>query len=184
MVPVPSSGNIYAPSVQISSQTQQRSTLQRASSYPNHKEQKPSQTTWQTIDSAKLPGPNGLVGEIYKHAPYILRMYLLDHFNVCFAQSPVPESWLFSEVVMIVKNYSKDTTSLANYRPISLTNVSYKIFASMIQSRLAFSLDSRIRPTQLGFRKNCSTTQPIHILRRLLEVHERQPSPFHALFWD
>ena len=85
---------------------------------------------------------------------------------------------------MIVKNHTKDTRSLANYRPISLTNVSYKIFASMIQSRLATSLDSRIRPTQFGFRKNCSTSQPIHILRRLLEMHERQPSPFHALFLD
>ena len=134
------------------------------------------------IKSAKSPGPNGLVGEIYKHAPYILRMYLLDHFNLCFSQAEVPASWLFSEVVMIVKNYSKDTRSLSNYRPISLTNVAYKIFASMLQSRLASSLDSRIRPTQFGFRKNCSTTQPIHILRRLLEIHERQPSPFHALF--
>ena len=91
------------------------------------------------IKSAKLPSPNGLAGEIYKYAPYVLR----------------------------------------------LTNVSYKIFvASMIQSRLASSLDCCIRPTQFGFRKNCSTTQPIHILRRLPEVHERQPSPFHALFLD
>ena len=54
----------------------------------------------------------------------------------------------------------------------------------MLQSRLASFLDSRIRPTQFGFRKNCSTTQPIHVLRRLLEIHERQPSPFHALFLD
>ena len=136
------------------------------------------------IKSAKSPGPNCLVGEIYKHAPYILRMYLLNHFNLCFSQSQVPESWLFSEVVVIVKNYTKDTRSLSNYRPISLTNVSYKIFASMTQSRFASLLDSRVRPTQFGFRKNCSTTQPIHILRRLLEVHERQPSPFHALFLD
>ena len=27
------------------------------------------------IKSAKAPGPNKLVGELYKHAPYILRMY-------------------------------------------------------------------------------------------------------------
>ena len=64
------------------------------------------------IKSAKSPGPNGLVGKIYKHAPYILRMYLLDHFNLCFSQAQVPASWLgvpaswlFSEVVMIVKKF-------------------------------------------------------------------------------
>ena len=91
------------------------------------------------IKSAKSLGPNGLVGEINKHAPYILRMYLLDHFNLCFAQSQVPESWLFSEVVMIVKNYSRDTRSLVNYRPVSLTNVSYQNFClyDSISSRLS-----------------------------------------------
>ena len=57
------------------------------------------------IKSAKAPGPNGLVGELYKHAPYILRMYLFDHYNHCFASKQVPSSWLFSEVVMIVKTY-------------------------------------------------------------------------------
>ena len=136
------------------------------------------------LKSAKAPGPNGLVGDIYEHAPYILRMYLLDHYNLCFATKQVPPSWLFSEVVMIVKNYQKDTRSLFNDRPISLTNISYKLFASMIQSRLSHYLDERIRPTEFGFRKSRSTTQPVHILRRLLEVHERQPSPFHALFLD
>ena len=83
-----------------------------------------------------------------------------------------------------MKNYQKDTRSLSNYRPISLTNMSHKIFASMVQARLSRYLDGRIRPTQFGFRKSRSTTQPIHILRRLLEVHERQPSPLHVLFLD
>ena len=60
------------------------------------------------IKSAKAPGPNGLVGELFKHAPYILRMYLLEHYNHCFGTKQVPSSWLFSEVVMIVKNYQED----------------------------------------------------------------------------
>ena len=80
------------------------------------------------IKSAKAPGPNALVGELYKHAPYILRMYLLDHYNHCSETKQVPSSWLFSEVVMIVKNYQKDTRSLCNYRPISLINISYNFF--------------------------------------------------------
>ena len=94
-----------------------------------------------------------LMAELYKHAPYILRMYLLDHYNQCLSSASVPTDWLFSEVVMIVKNYSKDTRLPSNYRPISLTNISYKIFASMLQSRLSHLLDDRIRPTQFGFRK-------------------------------
>ena len=84
---------------------------------------------------------------------------------------------------MLVKNHQKDIRSLSNYRPISLANVSYKIFASMLQSRLEIHVDSRIRDTQYGFRKNRSTTQPIHVMRRLIEIFERQNTPFYALFW-
>ena len=73
---------------------------------------------------------------------------------------------------MLVKNYQKDTKLLSNYRPISLTNTMYKIYASLLQKRLAAHFDSRLRPTQFGFRSGRSVTQPIHILRRLLEVHE------------
>ena len=105
------------------------------------------------LKSSKAAGPDGIVGELYKHAPYILRMYLLDHYNQCLASATVPTDWLFSEVVMIVKHYSKDTRLLSNYRPISLTNISYIIFASMIQSRLSHRLDDRIRPTQFDFEK-------------------------------
>ena len=57
---------------------------------------------------------------------------------------------------MLVMCHQKDIRSLSNYRPISLTNVSYKIFASMLQSRLEIHVDSRIRDTQYGFRKNRS----------------------------
>ena len=132
----------------------------------------------------KAPGPNDIPGEIYKHAPYILKLYLLSHYNQCHAEAKVPSSWLFSEVVMILKNTQKDSRLLSNYRPISLTKISYKIFASMLQHKLQLHLDSRVRDRQFGFRKNRSTTQPIHIIRRLLEVFERQNSPFHALFID
>ena len=136
------------------------------------------------LKKSKAPGPNGLVSEIYKHAPFILKSFMLEHYNQCLDSATVPDSWMLSEVVMIVKNHAKDTRLMSNYRPISLTNISYKIFASMIQTRLEYYLDARIRPTQFGFRKNHSTSQPIHVLRRLVEVFERQTSSFHALFLD
>ena len=78
---------------------------------------------------------------------------------------------------MLVQDHNKGTRLLSNYRPVSLTNISYKIFASMKQSRLEQYMDSRLRSTQFGFRKRRSTSQPIHVLRRLLEV-------FGQTSWD
>ena len=59
-----------------------------------------------------------------------------------------------------------------NYRPIALLNIGYKLMASMIQKRLSEAMDDRIDPAQLGFRKGRSTSQPIHIYRRVQEIHE------------
>ena len=44
--------------------------------------------------------------------------------------------------------------------------------ASMIQKRLAEAMGDRIDPAQFGFRKSRSTSQPIHIYRRIQEIHE------------
>ena len=79
---------------------------------------------------------------------------------------------------------SQRHASLDNYRPISLTDVFYKLYAALLQKRLAFYIDPRVRDTQLGFRRGKSRSQPIHILRRLIETHERQQSPLHTLFVD
>ena len=61
------------------------------------------------------------LGELLQNAPYVFRLFLLDHFNHCFQQGQALSSWLHSEVVMLVKNYQKDTKLLSNYRSISLT---------------------------------------------------------------
>ena len=44
--------------------------------------------------------------------------------------------------------------------------------AGMIQKKLSEAMDDRIDPAQFGFRKGRSTSQVIHIYRRIPEVHE------------
>ena len=53
----------------------------------------------------KAPGPNDIPGELYKHAPFILKLHLLEHYNQCYTTCSIPDSWLFSEVVLLVKNH-------------------------------------------------------------------------------
>ena len=126
-----------------------------------------------SLCTGRSPGPYGIAAELLKSLPYILKLFLLDHFNHCLSTSSTHDSWALSEVVMIVKKPQNDTRDLSNYRPISLTiNTMYKIFASLLQKRLASFLDDKNRPTQFGFRANRLTSQPIHIMRRLLEAFE------------
>ena len=136
------------------------------------------------LGTRKAPGPDKLPAELLKNSPDILKLFLLSHFNECFETASAPSSWLVSEVVMLVKDSKKDTRSLDNYRPISLTNTVYKVYASMLRGRLVHHFDADIRDRQFGFRPNLSTTQPIHVTRQIIEAHERQSEPLHALFLD
>ena len=60
-----------------------------------------------------------------------------------------------------------------NYRPISLLSTAYKLLAQILQQRLEKGLELYLRDTQYGFSSGRSTTQPIHVVRRLLEGAER-----------
>ena len=70
------------------------------------------------------------------------------------------------------------------YRPISLLSTAYKIFARVIQARMAEAMDHKLRDTQLGFRANRSCIQPLYILHRLQEMAMEKEGPFYMLFLD
>ena len=107
-----------------------------------------------SLSKGRAPGPDSITTEMLKGAPHILKLFLLDHFNHCIATSSTPDSWALSEVVMLVKKIQNDTRDLSNYRPISLTNSMYKIFASLIQKRSHITLMIGFDPLNLAFEQN------------------------------
>lgn len=77
-----------------------------------------------------------------------------------------------------------DSTSLSNYRPISLLQTAYKILASLIKERIAAGIDDDIYKTQYGFRKDKSTAQAIYVARRLLDLSDRQGTNLTMILLD
>ena len=70
---------------------------------------------------------------------------------------------------MIVKK--GDPAFADNYRPICLTSVSYRVFASIIKQRLLDAgLDDRLWVSQYGFRRGRSTQDAIYVARRHIEL--------------
>ncbi len=59
--------------------------------------------------------------------------------NDWWREEEVPEEQLRARVVLIYKK--GDTSKYENYRPISLLNIIYKLFAAIIQRRIASQLD-------------------------------------------
>ena len=136
------------------------------------------------LKNRKSPGPDQLPAEIWKYAPREVHKSLLAHFNQAFRNAESPRSWKVADIVMIFKGKKKDPTLPASYRPISLINSVYKIYACLLHARLKAAIDDRISPVQFGFRAGRSTSTPLFVLRRLLELHERHQESFFALFLD
>ena len=79
-----------------------------------------------------------------------------------------------------------DSSSMENYRPISLLNSIYKIYAAVLKRRIAEALDDHIQKTQYGFRAKKSSTLALQCVRRLAEAGESTNSKtlLVLLNWD
>ena len=62
--------------------------------------------------------------------PIGLRTVLLLLFNRWWVEEQIPEEHLLAQVVTILKK--GDTQKIWNYRPISLLNIAYKLYASIV----------------------------------------------------
>ena len=134
------------------------------------------------MKSRKAPGPDDIPAECWRFLPHPVKQLLLKHFNDCFLGGYAPEHWKLAKVVMLFKRGTKNSRSPSSYRPISLVNTIYKLYATLLQQRLSASLEPHLSPQQFGFRKNRSLSTPLFIIRRLLEIFERHTTSLYVLF--
>ena len=111
------------------------------------------------------------------------RGYILKLMNNCWHAKRIPQSWKTARVASLYKNKGSDSEP-KNYRPISLLSVLYKVYTRLLQRRISQGMDDRIRTVQNGFRRDHSTSIPLHILRRLQELYEKDNTPLYLLFLD
>ncbi|CAE8641270.1 unnamed protein product [Polarella glacialis] len=135
------------------------------------------------IKNRRAPGPDTIPSEFWKWTSPTFKDHILMLLNSCFLGASSPDEWNEAHIVAILKP-KKDPLLPESFRPIALCNAIYKIYASLIQTRLSSALDSSLRTTQYGFRANKSTAQPIFVLRQILDLHERHQGKMHFLFLD
>ena len=141
------------------------------------------QTALTKLKKNKAPGPDGITNELYGLLDTEGELNLLQLYNDILTTPHIPEEWYLATVVSIFKGKGSDT-DVSNYRPISLLNASYKILASLIQTRLAKASEPKLRNTQYGFRAGRSTSHPLFILRRAMEWSQMTDKPLQLLFLD
>ena len=113
-------------------------------------------------ENSKCPGLDGIPAEFFKALWPEIGQDLLEIFKQSQDTGKLPESMRLAVIQCIPKK--GDLTEVKNWRPISLLNADYKIFASVIANRYSIHLPSVISPFQtvshLTFSNcNCSFAQ-------------------------
>ena len=122
------------------------------------------------LRNGRAAGPDGIRAE---HLKALLcnptsMSALTKLLNFCWREERAPSAWHLAHVSAI---YKKGLVhDAANYRPISLLDITYKLLASIIRMRLVgASAEDRLSAGQFGFRSGFSTQDAIFVLRRRLE---------------
>ena len=67
-----------------------------------------------------------------------------------------PDSWKKSRLVVLHKK--GDPEVLANYRPIAIVPVLFKLYSAMVLSRIQSKIEDELPPEQAGFRSGMGIT--------------------------
>jgi hypothetical protein len=102
------------------------------------------------IKNNRSPGPDSIPSEFWKWTSPTFRDHILALLNNCFMGASSPEEWNEAHIVAILKQ-QKDPLLPESFRPIALCDAIYKIYAALLQRRLALALDDSLRTSQYGF---------------------------------
>lgn len=134
------------------------------------------------LANGRSPGSDEIIAEMIKQGGDVLVKKLKILFNMCLGRNEIPKEWDDAIIILIYKK--GDKADLNNYRPISLLSQIYKLFTSILTSRLEKKLDFYQPKEQAGFRKGFGTTDHLQTMRLLIEKTTEYKMPIWLAFVD
>ncbi|KAJ4757006.1 RNA-directed DNA polymerase (reverse transcriptase)-related family protein [Rhynchospora pubera] len=127
----------------------------------------------------KCPGPDGITARFYQQNWEVFGDDLVTLVRKIFEEELVPEEWLHCTVTLIPKTDEPEVP--AQYRPISIGNVTYRLIMKLIANRLRKHMRRIISVEQNAFVKGRSIVDNVILVKEVLHSFN-QASFKHSAF--
>ena len=123
-----------------------------------------------TAKKGKAVGEDEIPMEVRQNKECIA--YLGNLYNACFETASIPDVWSHGIIHPIIKDSKNDHRDPFNYRGITITSVTYKLYCSILNNRLSrlLELNDGLADEQNGFRRGRCTGDHITSLSMIESI--------------
>lgn len=130
------------------------------------------------LKNNKATGPDNIKGELFKLLAnsHIFKSTLQACLNNTLTNNQVPQSWKTSKTIMLQK---KKKPTVSDLRPIALLNTSYKLFMSILRSKIDEHIhhNKQANELQAGFTRKRRLEDNLFILTYCIEKSFKMKKP-------
>ena len=130
----------------------------------------------------KSADENGITAEHFHFAPLSLLLRLTDLFNEMIRHSFVPKEFKAGFMIPIVKDLRGNKSDPSNYRGITISPISSKVFEHVL--KVVFCDSLKTSQYQFGFKRKSSTTHALHCLKETVDYYVNNGSRVFCSFLD
>ena len=129
----------------------------------------------------KAVGPDEIPVEVWSVVGSKAVDWLTRLFNKIMSGDAMPGEWRKSWIIPLFKGKG-DVHECKNYRGIKLLSQTMKVWERIVETRLRHM--TKIREKQFGFMPGKATTEPIFIVRQMMEKYREKKKKLHMVFVD
>ena len=134
------------------------------------------------LQKGKVPGPDSIASEHLLFADERIYYLLSMLFNAMLIHSYLPDKFMLSLIIPLLKDSKGDVTSRDNYRPIALTCILSKVFELIILSRYQHLLATC--DNQYGYKPSLSTDICVFTFKEIVNYYKSLSSNVYLCFLD
>ena len=127
------------------------------------------------VKLGKSCGVDGLPAEHFIYAGNYVKVYLSILFTSFISHGYLPDAFMKSAIIPLIKNKTGDTNDKNNYRPIALVTGMSKMFELCLSEKLNDYLTTS--DNQFGFKAKHSTDMCIYAVKSVVKYYNHFHSP-------